>query len=267
MNKSKFLFLFVGLPLLIFSQGAAAGWWLAADVVKSVVEGKITEKAKEIFSEDTEGEGAQTLTKGQSFKANHLIINLKNINDKGFVFVQGGTRSVRLVDYAEQNLGLSGSAEIDLKNYVEQGKLISGGYFVIFVLWNKEGQKIPLMDKTVLDGYGFDFSLIGDGTTLFHDRGKKSGGSGIVYWTAFYVKEDKKSGGFTISPANSAEVANFKSRFLEVNADPSIKAESKAANIAANIATILAANFTVCTMPPPEPEPTPFDELYSNQQQ
>lgn len=176
-------------------------------------------------------EPAHSAAWGKSFTIKKLSVSLKNINDIGMLFIERPYADIELIDLAEWNLGISGAAEIDLFPYIGLGDNT-----LVFILWNKEGKKLdtPIYSKSFLSGWSFDYTLIGDGTSLFHETGGEEGKAGIAYWNVFFIHSNGDE--YTLEPANAATVAHLANKIEEISTEPNIKNQEKSVNIAANIA-------------------------------
>ena len=130
-----------------------------------------------LLNSDAE-EQQNTGVEGKTFKVKKISIELKNINDFGFVFVIDESDTPNLAGSSEQTIGLTGSETIELAPYLKSGRNL-----LVFALWNKEGKTIDakFYKKTFLDGWSFDYTLIGDGTNLYHLYDKKAGAVGVAY--------------------------------------------------------------------------------------
>jgi hypothetical protein len=188
-------------------------------------------------SADAEGDqNNNTGVEGKIFNAKKLTVELKNINDIGMIFVIDESGGIEEAGSTEQTLGIAGTETIELEPYLKTGRNL-----LIFALWNKDGKKLDLKywQKSFLEGYSYDYSLIGDGTTLYKLQGnKKTGGAGVVYWNAFTI--DKDGDNLTIRPAPRGEIERIKRAMSHASTTTALTtSDAKMANITSNIAIAL----------------------------
>ena len=172
---------------------------------------------------------------GKSFNVKKINIELKNINDIGLIFLIDENDNVALVASPEQTLGLAGSETIELEPYLKLGQNL-----LVFALWNKGGTNIDLKywNKTFLNSWSFDYTLIGDGTTLYKLHDSKEGKEGITYWNAFLVDSDGAT--LTLRPIAKSNIPKIKQAMQQAtNTIKSIKTDLKTSDIASNIAISL----------------------------
>lgn len=154
---------------------------------------------------------SNSLALGNKVLAHNVSVKLNNIDDLGIVFVQNSDGNIKQVSLAEWSArflsGSPGSAKESLNKHLKPGQNL-----VFFILHNKSFN------------YGsgkwtYDFSLIGDGTVLFHKANGKNGGSvGIQDWVAFSV-ESRTDGTFLIGQASEYQVSKISPKVANINAD------------------------------------------------
>ena len=149
-------------------------------------------------------DGSEGLTLGNDI--HDVSVKLRNIDDLGLVIVrnpEGVYIHAKEVNWSVTNG--AGAGEVSLNKNLELGTNL-----VILVLHN----------KTLTFGAGkwsFDFSLLGDGATLWHEAKKQSGGdSGIKYWMAFSV-EKRTDGMLTVKKASQNQLVKLEPDMVDLN--------------------------------------------------
>lgn len=151
-------------------------------------------------------------TLNRDFTVNTVSVEMKNINDVGLIFVSHEDETISLAGQAAWTLVLAGKEEIELDKSLEDGH-----NFVIFVLWNKQGKSIDtsFYKKSFLDKWSYDFSLFGDGTSMFHQADEGNSGVGVAYYLAFNVY--KNSSGYQVSNADGDQLSKVAARIGKIN--------------------------------------------------
>lgn len=147
-------------------------------------------------------------TINREFTVKTLTLDMKDINDVGLVFVSNtDDGKLLLAGQAEYGLsltGLAGKGEVDLTPFLKGNE-----NFVVFVLWNKPGKTIDTKyyKKTLMNKWGYEIALYGDGTNLFRQFDTGEGNIGVVYY--FAINIDKNYSGFEVSGATSKQLAKL----------------------------------------------------------
>jgi hypothetical protein len=135
-----------------------------------------------------------------------VSVKLSDIDDLGFVMVQNSEGIFQLAKEVEWTATSgAGAGIVSLNKYLE-----SGMNLVILALHN----------KTIAFGknkWSYDFNLLGDGATLWHDAKKQVGrDSGIKYWMAFSV-EKRANGIFSIKKASESQLIKLGPSMVDFN--------------------------------------------------
>lgn len=154
-------------------------------------------------------------TLNREFTVKSVLVEMKNINDLGLVFVSREDGSLVLAGQAAWGLsltGLAGKAEIELEDFIKDGENV-----VLFVLWNKPGKKIDTeyYKRSFMEKWSYEISLYGDGTNLFHQLDDGTSSPGVAYHFAFNV--DKHGSSYEVSGANSGQLSRIAGILSKVN--------------------------------------------------
>jgi hypothetical protein len=149
---------------------------------------------------------------GKDFVVSDLIAKMGRIDDIGFLFVRHGDGSLVLAQSAAWKYGVSGSASVSIKQYLE-----SGTNLLIFALYSHQAKVLPF-GQAVLSKWSYEFSLFGDGTALWNyaEEGKETK-NGVVAWQVFSVTSS--NGQLTVSKATDSQLALLKPAFASINAN------------------------------------------------
>lgn len=116
---------------------------------------------------------------------------------------------------AEWTYGIKGSKSVPLDDFIKQGSNL-----VVFALYNKKGKGIStrFYNKDFLTNYSYDFTLLGDGSTLFHMAdNQKEGQQGIAAWSAYGV--ERNGAQFKVGAISPAQTSQLEAAFRHINDD------------------------------------------------